>query len=205
MRFLRADRAASETARLWRSRMRPQLLPDPARLLDLGSGVSDSHSPSGSSREVALRRPDKLQADGRILFPDVHCPGLSLLICGISFPVKRIGDSLASLLEMRVYRNGPDRYTHLRFQCPAGKIAQKSACGTALLKASPHARSSVCKVRLENLNTSTFRLTMLIVTPSRLESKCRSCPSSFRRLRSSVTRDFLLDGACAVAKAQGAC
>ena len=150
MRFLRADRAAPETARLWRSRMRPQLLPDPARLLDLGSGVSDSHSPGGSSCEVALRRPDNHQADGRILFPDVHCPGLSLLICGISFPVKRIGDSLASLLEMRVYRNGPDRYTHLRFQCPAGKIAQKSACGTALLKASPHARSSVCKVRLEN-------------------------------------------------------
>ena len=90
MRFLRADRAASETARLWRSRMRPQLLPDPARLLDLGSGVSDSHSPGGSSCGVALRRPDNIQADGRILFPDVHCPGLSLLICGISFPVARV-------------------------------------------------------------------------------------------------------------------
>ena len=54
-----------------------QLLPDPARLLDLGSGVSDSHSPSGSSREVALRRPDNLQAGGRILFPDVHCGKVS--------------------------------------------------------------------------------------------------------------------------------
>jgi len=39
------------------------------------------------------------------------------------------------------------------FNSPAGKIAQKSACGTALLKASPHARSNVCNVRQKNPNT----------------------------------------------------